>query len=654
MAAAIGGVLGLVSALNAPAWAQQPAAAPGSESDLIAVLRAADAASFAKAKACQQLALVGTKTAVPALAEMLGDQAMAHYARFALEAIPDPAVDQALREALEKQQGELLIGVIDSIGRRQDPEAVPALVKLLEANGQPAVAGAAAAALGRIASPVAVAALKGALDRGPEIRQAVADACFAAADRLRTDQKQAEAVELYDAIRGAEVPSYVKIAALQNVVPLKRPVVGFPLVVDSLQAADEETFRAGLAMSHEWPGTEINRVLTDELARLQKNTEGSEVRQALLITTLGDRGARDALPVVLEQARQGKGEVQLAALRVLGRIGDESVLPFLVETAASASVEPAAAETALESLTQLKGEGVDQAVAAQLGQSQGKRLGVLIEVAGRRGIASAAPTLLAMLESGDSQVREAAISALGLTAGMDEMPTLLDRMVGPKAAEVGPAAKAALLRAVARVPERDACAVLLIKRMEGAPAAARSDLMDLLAVTGGEKALEAVGSAAKSGSDDDQNAATRVLGAWMTPDAAPVLLELATDGPDKYRIRTLRGYLRIARQLDVPTPERLAMCERALEAATRKEEKALALEILGRNPSGKSLGMVVPYLDQKELQEAAALAVVAMAEKDRSLPAGRVKEALEKVAATTTDEVLKARARAVLDRNEKP
>ena len=63
---------------------------------LVAVLKS-DASVFDKAKACQRLAVVGDEKAVPALAALLADESLSNYARYGLEAIPDPAVDNALR-----------------------------------------------------------------------------------------------------------------------------------------------------------------------------------------------------------------------------------------------------------------------------------------------------------------------------------------------------------------------------------------------------------------------------------------------------------------------------------------------------------------------------------------------------------------------------
>ena len=91
----------------------------------------------------------------------------------------------------------------------------------------------------------------------------------------------------------------------------------------------------------------------------------------------------------------------------------------------------------------------------------------------------------------------------------------------------------------------------------------------------------------KGNSDEElQNAGSRVLGQWMNVDAAPVLLELAKNpSAEKYQVRALRGYIRLARQFSMPDRERAAMCAAALAASPRPEEQKLVMAILERYPS---------------------------------------------------------------------
>ena len=53
-------------------------------------------------------------------------------------------------------------------------------------------------------------------------------------------------------------------------------------------------------------------------------------------------------------------------------------------------------------------------------------------------------------------------------------------------------------------------------------------------------------AAAKDADPEIQDTASRMLGAWMDVDAAPVLLDLAKNAADeKYKIRAPRGYIRL-------------------------------------------------------------------------------------------------------------
>ncbi len=117
----------------------------------------------------------------------------------------------------------------------------------------------------------------------------------------------------------------------------------------------------------------------------------------------------------------------------------------------------------------------------------------------------------------------------------------------------------------------------------------QADLLDLLGDLGGTLALHRVVAAAKSNDEQLQDAATRVLGRWMSPDAAPAAPTLTKTGNNKFKVRTLRGYIRIARQLNVPTEQRIEMCKTALSLADRDEDRSLVLETLARYPSPVSL-----------------------------------------------------------------
>jgi HEAT repeat protein len=209
----LAGLAALLVAASPLAMAQQPRTnAKDEEARLIAVLKS-DASRKAKADACRQLGRVGTHESVGPLAALLGNEELSHMARYGLEPIPDPAVDSALRDALDKLKGRLLVGVIGSIGVRRDPKAVPALVKRL-GDGDPEVAGAAARALGKIGTLEAATALEKALPTTHAgCRLDVCEGLLRCAEVLRSQGRRQEARAIYDQLRTASVPEHVKTGA---------------------------------------------------------------------------------------------------------------------------------------------------------------------------------------------------------------------------------------------------------------------------------------------------------------------------------------------------------------------------------------------------------------------------------------------------------
>jgi HEAT repeat protein len=185
------------------------------EAKLIAVLNSSDSQKD-KADACLELARVGSKAAVAPLAALLGDEKIAHMARYALEPIPDPAVDEALRDALNRLKGRPLIGVIGSIGVRRDAKAVGPLSGLLK-DKDADVAQAAARALGSIGNPGAVEVLKGALAGDPAACQpAICEGLFRCAEALSARGQRGEAVAIYERLNQPNMPQPVRDGAARK------------------------------------------------------------------------------------------------------------------------------------------------------------------------------------------------------------------------------------------------------------------------------------------------------------------------------------------------------------------------------------------------------------------------------------------------------
>jgi HEAT repeat protein len=641
------GAFGIATALSWLAFAQALVAAADNkdaaqekEQALIRVLQS-DAPAPQKAITCKQLAVYGGKDAVPALAALLPDKNLASWARIALEAIPDPAAGDALREAMGKLQGRLLIGTINSIGVRREATALDGLVEKLK-DPDADVASASAVALGRIGGAPAAGALEQSLAGAPAAsRSAVAQGCILCAEQYLAAGKSAEAVRLYDLVRKADVPKQRILEAVRGAI-LARKSEGLSLLVEQLRSTDKSFLAIGLQTAREIPGREATDALVAELGR------ASPDRQGLLILALADRGDAAALPAVLETAKNGPQKARLAAIRVLARLGSVACVPVLWDLAKQPDAD--VSEAALTVLADLPGKEVDDDLAARLLKAEGKDRQILIQLAGRRRIEGAAAALLKAADDPDAQVRSAALTALGATIEPGDLPLLIHRVANPQKVEEAAAAEAALRVACVRMADREACAAKLAAAISQAPVAVKCKFLEILGAMGGPTALEALGAAAKAADPQLQDAASRLLGGWMTADAAPVLLDVAKSAADdKYKTRALRGYLRIARQLKLPVAQQLAMCREATAVCQRDEEKKLVLEILQRHPSAESLSLVLPFLTQADVKQEAGNAAVAIAAKVIRQDPAAVAKAMQQVLAAG-DTVATDRAKALLDR----
>ncbi len=374
-----------------------------------------------------------------------------------------------------------------------------------------------------------------------------------------------------------------------------------------------------LSTAREFPGRDLDEALASEL------NQAPAERAALIVHAMADRNETVRLPAVLNAAISGPREVRLAAIAALGRVGDSTCLAPLLEI--GSEDDPELAAITQQALAELPGDDVDTDIVARLPDATGKTQRLLIELIGQRRINAMQPLLDAAGHS-DPAIRHAALASLGATIPPDKVSVLIAKVIAPQRAEDVAAAQQALKAAAIRMPDREACAAEISAALETAPVATRSALLEILGAMGGPAALQTIGAAGKTNDAQLRDVSSRLLGEWMTIDAGPVLLELATSGSrDKYQVRALRGYLRIARQFDMPMEDRVTMCRNALAASPQPAEQKLVLEVLERNPSPATLELALGLLQVPELRADATRTILTIAQNLKK-PSRQVRELL--------------------------
>jgi HEAT repeat protein len=568
------------------------------EAELLATLKSATASRFDKSEACRQLAVVGTKASVPTLAALLTDPDLSHMARYALEPLNDPSVDDALRDALAKTTDRLRVGVIHSIGVRGDKKAVDALIKLLP---EPA----AAYALARINTPAAHKALVAGL---PKTAPALIEAA-------------GTKPEHFDSMAAASYPAAIRVAAMRGAI-ISRGANGVPLLVKQLSSDDPAMFGIALRITREWKESGATKALADALAKLPAD------RQAELARALGDRGDRAAVPALLALR-------SVASVQALTELADPAAVPTIAELATGAGEVATAAQAALAAFP---GKAAEEAIVKLMENSDAKLRTLGLTLAAQRRMSSAAPALVKLTGDVDEKVRVSALRALNEIAGMPELPALINLLVSAKSPAEADAAEAALTSLCVRQSRPgsttlSALSEALCGALAKSAVATKPALLRVLRTAGGAQALAAVRAASNDANAEVKETAQRALCNWATPDALPDVIALAKSAADKkWKILALQGELRLIPLQNAPEAQKLAMLKEASASVERTEEKRLLLSALGDIPSANSLAMVVPFLTAPGLKEEACVAAVTISEKIVEKNPSEVAAALSQVA----------------------
>ena len=176
-------------------------------------------------------------------------------------------------------------------------------------------------------------------------------------------------------------------------------------------------------------------------------------------------------------------------------------------------------------------------------------------------------------------------------------------------------------------------------------------LLRVLRAAQGGKALEAIRAATKDADSRISSEAVSILCGWPSVEALPDVLKLATTASEnKVKILAVRGAIRLIPLQDAPVDKKLAGFKEIVPLIQRDEEKLLLLGSLAAVPTSDSLAMAMGYLANPSTKNEACFAAVAIAETIGATNAAEVAGAMEKVVAAATNDDVKKRAKAVLDK----
>ena len=585
-----------------------------------------DATADCKKELCRLLAIVGSADRVPALVDLLDNDELAFAARDALERIEGEKVEAAMRKALSEASGETAVGLIYSLGRRGDAKAVDAIAAHLD-DSDPTVAGAAVRALGDIGNAAAETALRQSADDLPQAVQPLLDhALLNRAERLLAGGKNDSAADIYAELFASDRPAHIRVAALPGLLSC-RPERAPEILKKSLDSDSRALSRAAVHYVRTKASARAAEALSGRLEDFAPDV------QARLLKAFAAQGHECVLPAVKESLDSEHAAVRRAALGALGALGDAGTVSALADEIEGASEEDLAAIR--DSLRQLSGEAVNEALIREMKESDSTVRAELIDALADRGARSAVPALLESVGGDGEEVRTSVFRALGKLAGGDSLPDLVELLLEARESEVNVASQA-VRQVVQRTDDPNEAVRTIISALDRAGEQAHCALLEVLSVLGGLDALSAVRESLEEGSGPVREAALRAMADW--PEASPLqdMLEVAQEASvTREKLLALRGIAEVIGGPDgLPVERKVNMLSEALELAERAQEKRLLLSALESFKTPAALELAQTQLNQPDVSREAAMTVVQIAgaiwESDRQTAASALQSVLKK------------------------
>lgn len=572
----------------------------------------------------QQLQRIGGEESVDAISAILTDKddEVRDAAVRALANNPSTAATEKLTAALPKASAKAKIGLLNALGHRGDDKtdiqvnraAVKAIKQeLLGADETVAIA--AARALGRIPSTGAFSALNS-FDgdkKGP-VLHAVQEAFLAHADRyLKNPEDPSDiraAIDIYEALNRPDNPKPIRLAALRGIIQTSGDEAG-KLVLEVLEKGEPSAKAVAIG--------QIEYLTADALKTLAASLDKLPVpSRVAVIAAIAARGDKTQMPVALAAAKSIDPDVKRAGVLALGRLGDPTVVEFLLDVM---SGKDATAGVAAESLASLPADGVNEKLIKVLeAEKTPARSIALIGILERRKATGAVPALLKLAGGTDAGARTAAFAGLKSLASAEHIPGMVAVLLKTEKGKEREAAEIAIVAVAFQIPQPEKRAAAILAKIEDE---SFSDYLPLLGRFGNSKLLplfrhEMTLIELKGRGNPRRDAAVAGLCNWPDASANDDLLALADKGKDaNERWLAVQALTRInTMRVDRTPEERLAalvVMKKTMALAASDDERRAILDEVGFVRHIETLRFVVPYLDQPAFAQSACKGVVELA-----------------------------------------
>ncbi|MBN1126651.1 MAG: DUF1080 domain-containing protein [Sedimentisphaerales bacterium] len=333
-----------------------------------------------------------------------------------------------------------------------------------------------------------------------------------------------------------------------------------------------------------------------------------------------------------------QGNIRCSALSILVEAAGENAMDEVFE--AMENPDPAMQARAMELVENIPGTSVTRKLLERLETAPLDTKLKLLTTLAKRGDTTALSGIMAGIRDKEEAVRMTAIDAaviLGQDEVVDDLLKILQKTEYPsdikhiKNALLRIEGKKVMDKIADSLPDMDTIARValievlaqrrvekhinvILKQIESEDPIIRTGAFKALSKIGGQQALTAVVALKKSDNVDKRDTAVRTICEWQDAEAVEEILKIQAESDLlAYQVLATRRSVRLITQTDWPAAMKVSALRRAMDNAKRIDEKRTILAGLGSVRDLDALMYATILLEDKELNQEAALAVVKIA-----------------------------------------
>jgi HEAT repeat protein len=340
------------------------------------------------------------------------------------------------------------------------------------------------------------------------------------------------------------------------------------------------------------------------IAKAQSSTD--EIK-ADIISMLGRRGDLLAVNLVTENLNSASEIVRIESIDALVNLKGNDAVPFLIEHLAKGQ-DIEATKTALSELLSQKHLAP---VAVQLDKTSGKTKAAFIDLVAAKSGSDYFDKIFALTKSGDADEKSAAFNALKRISKEKNIDQLIQLLLSVNNETEIAQTQLAVVAAAKGVETEKTVKGKLLTALKATDKKER--IIAVLPEVGGDVALETVNAYFKNSTGKTKDAAFESLTNWKEYAASAALFEICKSSQGDYRARAFASFIRQVRSAGLPDDQKLLQYRKVMPFATTSEEKTLVINSIGNLKTFLSLVCLEKYLDEKELQQSTARAIMRIA-----------------------------------------